>query len=349
MATWLAVLSAALPSAYAQDAAAFYRGRSMKIVVGFGPGGGYDIYARLAARVMARHLPGEPSFIVQNMAGAGSRVAANWLYTLAPRDGSVLGMVSQGAPTDQALKEEGIQYKAEEFGWVGNMVLDNIVAISWMASGLTTLEDVKAKGGLVCGGSAGITPAVIYPRMLDALIGANIKIIQGYPGSADYILAIERGEINCIGGNAWSTVKSSMAHFLSGHKVSVLMEAGPARDPDIAAYAGREVPMLIDFAKTELDRKAVELVMSAIVVGRPLFTPPGVPTDRLGTLRKAFDAAMADPATRAEAETLKVNISPVSGAALEKVVHDVTSASPDVVKRVEEWLAPGSGESQKGK
>ena len=335
-----ALLTIGPAAALADGVEDFYRGREVRIVVGFGPGGGYDLYARTIARHIGRYIPGSPTIVVKNMDGAGSRTATNWLYNVAPRDGSVIGTVSQGTPMDEVRKQDGVRFEAAKFGWIGNPVLDNLVAMSWAASGLKTLDDVRSKGGLICGGSGGTTPAMIYPRILNALLKLNIKVISGYPGSSAYALAMERGELNCIGGDAWSAITSSLPHFLKERKVAILMQAGPVKEKEISDYAGYDVPLITEFARDDLDRKALALIISAVTVGRPLFTPPGVPPERLEALRTAFDQTMQDREFLADAARQQMNINPISGRDLHRVVVDVTSSEPIVVKRVDELVSP---------
>ena len=321
----------------------FYRGKTLRIVIGFDAGGGYDVYARAIAPYLSKYMPGAPNVIVQNMPGAGSRLAANWLYNVAPQDGTAIGTVSQGAPMDQATGQSGVQYKSEKFGWIGNPAVDALVTMTWSAAGYVSLDDVKKKGGLICGGSGGTTPSMTFPRIINAMLDAHIRVIPGYSGSGGYALAMERGELNCIGAVSWSTAKGSMAHLLNARQVNILMLAGPTKQDDIAAYSGRDVPLMVELAKSDRDRQALELITSGVTVGRPLFTPPGVPSERLAALRKAFDATMKDSAFLADAEKRQLNINPISGEELQKAVANVTTAAQDVLKRVDELSSePGT-------
>ncbi len=203
----LALVSAAA-SALAQEAS-FFAGKKVQLVVGFDVGGGYDLYARTVARHLTNHIPGQPTFVPQNMPGAGSRVAGNWLYNLAPKDGTAIGTIVQSAAIDQALQEPGIRFDAAKFNWIGNPTVDNLVTISWSASGFATLDDVKTKGGLFCGGTGG-GPTMMYPQIINRLLGTRIKVVAGYPGVSAINLAMERGEVNCVGGTTWSSIKSTM-------------------------------------------------------------------------------------------------------------------------------------------
>jgi len=176
----------------AQD---FYAGKSIQLVIGFDVGGGYDLYARTVARHWTRHIPGNPTFVPQNMPGAGTRIAANWLYNVAPKDGTAVGTVVQSIAVDQALGEPGIRFDAASFNWLGNPIVDNLVTLSWSASGLATLDDVKSKGGLFCGSTGG-GPTTVFPRVINQLLGTQIKVVTGYPGQTAVNIAMERGEGN---------------------------------------------------------------------------------------------------------------------------------------------------------
>jgi tripartite-type tricarboxylate transporter receptor subunit TctC len=339
-------------SAFAQSesVADFYKGKQLRIVIGFPPGGGYDVYARAIARHMGKHIPGNPTIVPQNMDGAGSRTASNWLYSVAPRDGTVFGTATQSIATDQARGEEGVKYDVAKFGWIGNPVLDNLVTMSYATSGVATLEDVKTKGGMICGTSGVTSPAAIYPQIINELTGAKMKVISGYTGSTEYALAMERGELNCMGGIAWSAVEATLGPMLADRRLNILVQAGPEKQAAVEAYAKGRVPMIIDYAKTDDDRRALDLIISGVTVGRPLFTPPEVPADRLAALRAAFEQTMKDKDFLAEAEKQKINIAPISGTALQKIVTDVATASPAVLKRMQELVTPkGAVENRPGK
>src|SRR5262252_3902301 len=278
----------------AQD---FFAGKSIQLVIGFDVGGGYDLYARTVARHWSRHIAGNPAFIPQNMPGAGTRLAANWLYNVAPKDGTAVGTVVQSTPVDQALGEPGIRFDAAQFNWLGNPIVDNLVTLSWSASGLATLEDVKSKGGLFCGSTGG-GPTTVFPRVINQLLGTQIKVVTGYPGQTAVNIAMERGEVNCIGGTTWSSVKATMRPMLDTRKLNMLVQWGATKDPEISAYARREVPLIQEFG----------------------------PTDRDEVQRRAFDRTMTDPEFLAEAAKLNMDVKPLSGEELQKIAVDVVQA-----------------------
>ncbi|MBX9758797.1 MAG: hypothetical protein K2Y29_08460 [Beijerinckiaceae bacterium] len=317
---------AATPPALAQQPA-FYQGKTIQIVVGFGPGGGYDAYARLIARSMGAHLPGNPIFVVQNMPGAGSRVAANWLYNVAPKDGTALASVVQSTPVDQVFNEPGIKFDAARFAWIGNPIVDNLVSITSRQSGLATMADVKARGGLICG-SSGAGPTVSFPNTVAKLLQTNVQVVAGYPGVSAITLAMERGEVNCNGGQAWSSMKATMAQLMKDGQLNVLVQWGADKDPDISATMGRDIPNILDFARSPNERAALALLSSTAALSRPLLGPPGLPAERVNALRTAFDDTMKDAGFLAEAKKAGMDIKPMSGAAIQKLVEQIVASAP---------------------
>lgn len=320
-------------AARAQDVSQFYSGTTIQLVIGYSPGGGYDTYARAFARHMGRHIPGNPTFVTQNMPGAGSRTAANWLYNIAPKDGSALAMLGQNTPLDQVLREKGVQFDAAKFNWIGNPIVDNNYTIVWADAGIDTIQEAVTKGGLICGGSGATSPSILYPQILNNLLNAKIRIISGYPGGSAVNLAIERGEVNCRGSNTWASVKATLAHWLKDKKLKFLVEWGLESDPEVAEYMGRPVPLITSLAKTEPDRRALELIVSGVALGRPFVAPPGVPPERVEALRRAFDKALKDPDLLAEAKKLSLDLKPLPGERLQKIAADTVSAPDDVVSR----------------
>jgi tripartite-type tricarboxylate transporter receptor subunit TctC len=329
----LSVAAALFPSAsQAQDPANFYRGRTMQLVVAFGSGGGYDLYARLLARFITRHIPGTPTIVVQNMPGAGGRVAANWLYTVAPRDGSVFGTIDQSAALDQAMKMPGVQFDAANFNWIGNPIVDNLVTIVAADTGLRTLDDLKKAKPLFCGDVGG-GPTTTFPQTINRLLKAEHKIVAGYQSVAAIHLAMERGEVNCIGGTTWSSLKVQRGQQLKEGKILPLLQWGLEADEDISKAAGRPVPLSQELAESEADRNAVRFISSTAAIGRPFVAPPNVPADRIEVLREAFDRMIKDPEFIAAAAQAQMAIHPLSGRELQKLVAETARAPEDIVRR----------------
>src|SRR4051812_18258721 len=245
-------VAAAVP-ARADDVADFYRGKRINLVIGYGSGGGYDTYARLLTRFIGEHIPGNPTIVPQNMPGAGSRGAANWLANVAPKDGTVISMLSQSTPTDQALGQPGIQFDVRRFNWIGNMVVVNNILFVWSATGIRTLDDAKVRQVAV-GSTGASSPSVLYPQVSNNLLGTKFKIVAGYPGGGDINLAVERGEVDGRGSDSWASLKANNPRWIAERKVNILFQLGPRREPDLDA------PLWSEFAKDEEQRQILELL-----------------------------------------------------------------------------------------
>jgi tripartite-type tricarboxylate transporter receptor subunit TctC len=315
----------------------FYQGKTLQIVVGFDAGGGYDAYARLIGRTLPKYIPGNPTIVVQNKPGAGSRVAANWLYNIAPRDGTVIGSVVQSTPLDQIFQETGVMYDAAQFSWIGNPIVDNLVSISSRQSGLTSLDLVKSKGGLICG-SSGAGPTVTFANAIGKILSSPVRVVSGYPGVSAVTLAMQRNEVNCNAGQAWSSMKATMAQLMREGQLNVMVQWGTDADPDIAAVAGHDVPLITNYARSDADRGALRLLSSTSPLSRPLLAPPGLPAERVAVLRAAFDKTMTDPAFLEDAKRSGMDIKPIAGAAIQTLVGDVVH-SPRVDVEAAQKLA----------
>jgi tripartite-type tricarboxylate transporter receptor subunit TctC len=325
-------------AARADGVADFYRGRQIRVIVGHEVGGGYDVYARLVAQFMGKHVPGNPAFVVQNMEGAGSRRAANWIYNLAPRDGTMMGVVAQTTPLDHALRQNGVQFDAGKFNWIGNPIVDNQVFIAWRDAGIATLEDAKSKGGMICGGTGAASNPVIFPKIINRLIGTNIRVVAGYPGASSIMLAMERGEVNCMGAHAWSNAKATLGTLLKERKLNFLVQWGPAKDPEISDVARRDVPLIREFAHSELDQRMLVLFNSSMSLGRPILAPPDVPGERVEALRQAFAETMQDPEFLERARAATMDIKPMLGGELQQLAASVANAPAEVTDRMIELI-----------
>lgn len=317
-----ALLGGAASPAVADDVADFYRGKRINFVIGFGTGGGYDIYARLFGRFIGEHIPGKPTVVPQNMPGAGSRRAANWLYAVAPKDGTAIAIIGQATPTDQALGQPGIQFDARMFNWIGNLVVvNNIMFVSAM-SGVATLDDAKRKA-LAIGATGASSPSVLYPLVSNNLLGTKFKIVAGYSGGGDINLAVERHELDGRGSNSWATMKSTRADWLRDRSINILFQVGPRREPDLP-----EVPLWSELGEGEAQRQVLDILSGDVAVGRPILTAPGVPADRVQALRKAFDDTVADPQFLAAARQANMYINPMGGEELQAIIGRI-AAPPD--------------------
>ena len=338
---WIAVLRvlvAATPlcigawPAAADDAADFYRGKRLNLVIGYGTGGGYDLYARLLGRFIGEHIPGKPTIVPQNMPGAGSRRAANWLYSIAPRDGTVIACLGQATPTDQALGQPGIQFDARRFNWIGNIVVvNNILFVSAM-SGVATLDEARRKA-LSIGATGASSPSVLYPQVSNTLLGTKFKIVAGYPGGGDINLAVERHELDGRGSNSWASMKSTHADWLRDRAINILMQVGPRREPDLA-----DVPLWSELGDNPDQRQVLEILSGDVAVGRPILTAPDVPADRVKALRKAFDDTLADPQFIEAARQANMYLNPMGGEELQQIVGKIVGPSPRILAMVKQAI-----------
>jgi tripartite-type tricarboxylate transporter receptor subunit TctC len=323
--------SATLPAA--ADVADFYRGKRINFVIGYGTGGGYDIYARLLARFIGEHIPGNPTVVPQNMPGAGSRRAANWLYAVAPKDGTVLACLGQATPTDQALGQPGIQFDARKFNWIGNLVVVNNIMFVSAASGVATIDDAKKKT-LFMGASGASSPSVLYPQVSNNLLGTKFKVVPGYSSGSDINLAVERHELDGRGSDSWASLKSTNADWLRDHKINILFQVGPRRESDLP-----DVPLWSELGESEGQRQVLEILSGDVAVGRPILTAPDVPADRVRALRKAFDETLADPQFLAAAKHANIYISPVGGEELQAMVDRIAGPSERVLTMLRQATA----------
>jgi tripartite-type tricarboxylate transporter receptor subunit TctC len=328
----LIILAALLPApAHAQDAAEFYRGRTVSLVVGFNPGGGADTYARLVARHLGKHVAGNPTVVVRNMQGAGSVVAANHIYNVSPKDGTELGLFAGNITIDPLMGGTQHKYDARKFGWVGAPSSDSNVCLSSLSSSFKTIDDVIRREMIT--GTSG-TSTYDFPVVMNNVIGTKFKLVKGYGGSAALRLAMERGEIEGFCGVGYNSMRTA---GLADGKANILVQVGLAKNAHMP-----NVPFIFDYANTEEDRQIFRLVFGWLDLERPIGAPPGVPEDRLRALREGFDRAMKDPALLADAEKAQVGIEPMSGAAIAAFVDEAYRAPAEIGKRAAQMLGRGA-------
>ena len=328
-----AALAGLAAPASADDVTDFYRGKRVNLIIGFGTGGGYDLYARLLGRFIGAHIPGNPTIVPQNMPGAGSRSAANWLYKVAPQDGTVIACLGQATPTDQALGQPGVQFDARKFNWIGNLsVVNNIMFVS-AASGVASFQDAKKKS-LAIGASGASSPSVLYPQVSNNLLGTKFKIIAGYPGGGDINIAVERHELDGRGSDSWSSMKATHPDWLRDHTINILFQIGPRRESDLP-----DVPLWTELAENGDQRQVLDLLSADVSVGRPILTAPSVPDDRVKALRQAFDDTMRDPQFIAAAEQANMVMNPMGGDELQQVVGKIVSPSAKILAMVKDAIA----------
>jgi tripartite-type tricarboxylate transporter receptor subunit TctC len=327
---FLALFGASM--AQAQSVAEFYKGKTIQIVVGFGVGGGYDVYARALGRHLGRHIPGNPTVVVQNMEGAGSVRAANYVYGVAPRDGTVVAAVNQNAPMYQLLDGAGAKFEAARLQWLGSMTNSNGTIYTWHASGIRTLEDAKLKE-VPMGAVGAQSDSVILPNLVNALLGTRFRPIPGYAGTAQMHLAMERGEVMGRGGNAWASLQSTNMNWIKENKVNLLVQVGFQKEKDLP-----DVPLLLDLVNGEEDKGIVRVVSLPTAIGYAHWLAPDVPQDRIVALRTAYTAVLSDPEFLKEATKTSMHLRPQTGAEVEVLVKQVINTPKTVLARTAQIL-----------
>ncbi len=339
MAAWLLALGAAivaLPAhVRAQSPADFYKGRDLDLYIGYSPGGAYDLYARTIGRRMGAHLPGAPTLVPKNLEGAGSLRLANYLYRVAPKDGSAFGTIGRGIAFDPLLIGQGDAFDAQKFGWIGSANNEVSLCVVLKSSGITRFEDLYTKE-ITVGGTGTSADTDQFPRVLNSVLGTHFKIVEGYPGGNDVAMAMERGEVQGRCGWSWSSIKSSHKAWIDDNKIILLVQLSLGKHPELP-----DVPLVTDFAKTDEQRQILKMIFARQVMGRPYLAPPGLPPDRLAVLRQAFMDTMTDKDFVADADKIQIEINPVSGADVDKLVKDVYATPPDIIAKAKE--AAGSG------
>lgn len=314
----------------------FYNKESViQVVVGSAPGGGYDSAARLVARHLGNYIPGNPKLVVNNMPGASGVKAVNYLYSIAPRDGSVISTFNNAMPYYQALGQLGIQFKAEEFSWIGSLSQGVIVVTVWHTSKVKTLEEAKhtevLMGALTKGGTMGG-----YPLLLNATLGTKFKLITGYKGGAEVNLAMQRGEVDGRGGFTWTSLKTTNPDWVNQGLIVPILQVGIKKDADLP-----NVPLLIDLAQNDEQRQMFSFAAGGNAIDRPFSSPPGIPKERLDILRHAFDRMVKDKAFLADATKLQMDIDPLPGDQVAKIVYNIVHTPADIVKKTGEAMGEG--------
>ncbi|MPZ38862.1 MAG: hypothetical protein GEU95_12510 [Rhizobiales bacterium] len=311
----------AASSAAAQD---FYKGKTINILAGFSPGGGYDTNARMLARHMGRHIPGNPTIMVQNMPGAGSLTAVHYLDATAPKDGTVLNTFNFGAIGEARLSPEKIRIDFRKYNWIGSISQDLTVCYVWHTLGIKTLDELKARPKVHYGSTGAGSSSDLNQRIMKNIFGVKLQQVGGYPGSAEQRIAIERGELDGDCG-AWSSIP---VEWIKGKKINPVIRSSPATAPDLPP----DVPFSIDIAPNERARQIMRLLLASNQLGRPFIASSAVPADRVRILRAAFAETMKDPAFIAEVQKLRLPLSPIVGEAARKVVDDIYAIPPDIVE-----------------
>ena len=322
----LAVLATA-GAANAQSVADFYKGKNVTIYIGFSPGGTYDLFGRMVARHMAKHIPGQPNVIASNMPGAGGITAANFMFRAAPKDGTAMSISTQNIAIEEALKNKAVQYKSNEFNWIGRATSNIEIHVLSTKSPGHTIEAAKTHETPVASTGPG-SPSDSYPRLLNATLGTKYKVIRGFPGSTDGLLAIERGEVDGA-LTSWNTMKSTRMNWLTEGRAVLPIQYVMKRSPEL-----KDVPTPLELATNDADRKLLTFGISSAEIGRSFFAPPGVPADRVKALREAFNATMKDPDLLAEVQKAQLDFEPATGEELAKIIADTLAADETTIERM---------------
>ena len=322
-------------SGFGQSVEDFYKDRKMKFILGSAGGGGYDVYSRTITRFMGRHIPGNPTFIIQNMPGAGGVVAANYIFNVSPKDGSELGMTGRASAIEPLINpaDKSAKFIATKFNWIGTPQQEIGLLLIWQPSPIQTLEDLK-KHELTVSSTGRAAATSVYPRLLNNTVGTKFRVIEGYKSSQEGLFAMERKEVggHASGGSS-AALRSRIDPWVRDGKAKIMMQISLEKDP---AYP--DVPLITSMTTDAADRQILELVLVQQVMGRPLLAPPDVPAVRVKALRDAFDATMKDADFLAEAEKQKLEINPVSGAKINELLERVYATPKDITDRVAELL-----------
>lgn len=304
----------------------FYAGKTITIVTSTGPGGSYDLIARLVANHMPRHVPGAPTMIVQNMPGAGHVLATNYMYAIAPKDGTAIATVDNIIPLHQMLEGQGVHYDAAKFNWLGSTGPENSVAFVWGATGIKSVDDAK-KRQVILGATGAGSSTIIYASIMNNLLGTKFKIVTGYKSASEVYLAVQKGELEATTGS-YSSLITKYQDWLENKKINIIAQMGLEREKDLA-----DVPLLTELAKTDEAKQIMKLFSSPLALGQPYLAPPGVPADRVGLLRIALAATFKDPAFIANAEKAKFELEPTGADEVTKIVNETTHTPADIIEQ----------------
>ncbi len=322
-----ATLTAGSAAAETASVADFYRGKTISIVVGSDVGGGYDLNARVLAHHLGRHVPGNPAVIVQNKPGASSLAATNYVYELAPKDGTVIAEPQRPIPFPTLFVDGPVRYDVRKIQWLGSTMHELGLVVAWHTAPQQTIADVFRTPMLI-GGNGPVTDTEIFPRALNRILGAQFKIVSGYPGQAQIVLAMERGEIQGTGNWSWSDIAKGHPDWVRDKKVRLLLQLDLKKSAELP-----DVPLIMDLARTDEERELFELLVGMKALGRPYFVAPEVPQERAAALRTAFMETMQDPDFLAEATQALGAIDPVSGTDMQRIVTRVYATPASLVEK----------------
>jgi tripartite-type tricarboxylate transporter receptor subunit TctC len=331
------VLGLSPGSAAAQSVASFYSGKTINMLIGFSAGGGYDLYGRTVARYMGRYIPGNPSIVPQNMPGAGSLKVVNYLYNAAPKDGTAIGHFAPGILFERLLgrpSAEAGQFEATRFTWLGSVSKEVSVCAFIASSGIKSWQDMQTKPTVIAA-SGGGAESDVFPTVLRNMFNLPIKLVTGYPGGNEMVLAMERHEVDGRCGWSWTSVLSRNKAMLDSKAINLTLQIALQKDKHPAL---QDVPVIVDITDDPAKKAALKLIVSRQGIARPFAAPPDLPPERGRALREAFDATMKDPDFLAETQKLALDVDPVSGAEVEALIRDVYASPPEAVQMAAESM-----------
>ncbi|MFM1815531.1 MAG: hypothetical protein RLZ98_2226, partial [Pseudomonadota bacterium] len=336
----IAVLAGVVPAA-AESVSDFYKGKTIRFIVRTNTGGDYDLYSRLFARHWGKHIPGNPNFVVNNMTGGGGIIAANFMGTVAPKDGTVVGIVSQGLALHQALGLPGLKFDMKSFKWIANIIQSNQLLVVYKDSPAKTIEDAK-KTEITIGTTGAGSASTQYPAFYNNVLGTKFRLVTGYRSGTAIDLAMERGEVHGRGTNPYSSYMASKPDWIPTGKIIPIMQAGLKKEKELP-----NVPFILDQQVSEENKPLLLMMARASAVGRPLATTPGVPEDRLKALRESFQKTLSDPELQADAKRSKLDLSPLDWKETGEIIDGILDAPADVKQRMKAALEPKSEQMTK--
>jgi tripartite-type tricarboxylate transporter receptor subunit TctC len=327
----LIVAGSNMPAAAQAD---FYKGKTVELIISTGVGGGLDLNARVVAKHLPNHIPGNPTIVAKNMPGAGHIKAANYVFNVAPKDGTTIATFIPVFVLAQVLDRGAAQFDPAKFEWLASTSSNNSTIWVWHAAGINSIEDAMKKEVLM--GSTGVgSYTQIYPTVMNSVVGTKFKLIGGYQSAADVGLAIERGEVQGRAGNNFNSLKAENGEWFRTGKIKLLAQVGLERDPEFPT-----LPLMSDFAKNDADRQILKLFSTDVVIGRPFVTSPGVPPERVALLRRAFMDMMQDPAFLKDAANAGLDVTAVDGTKIQKIVQDLVNTPADIVAKAKVAMQP---------
>jgi tripartite-type tricarboxylate transporter receptor subunit TctC len=318
--------------AAADPVADFYKGKKLDLFIGYSTGGGYDTYARIVGKHLGRHVPGNPEVVPRNQPGAGSLTLANALYKQLPQDGTAIGVIGRGMVMEPLFGNEQAKFDPTKFNWLGSANNEVSVCVVWHTTPVSNTKEFLTTP-LTVGGTGPGADTDVFPKVINNVLGAQLKLITGYPGGNDISLAMERGEVQGRCGWSWSSVKSTRAQWLEQKKIRVVLQMSTDRHPDLP-----KVPLVMDLAKNDKERKILELIFARQTMGRPFVAPPGVPEARVKALQAAFMSTMKDPKFRADAKKINLEVEPIDGAEIQNIVKSMYEAPKEIVQAAKEAI-----------